>query len=59
MKRNYIKPEAELVEVKTTPMLEGSDPNTGWTIGDDPIGGDEPDPNADPAKQVNIWDAWE
>lgn len=61
MKRNYIKPEAEVVEAKTTPMLEGSDPNTNWTIGGGDIGeGPDPeDPEAGDAKQVNIWDAWE
>ena len=59
MKRIYIKPEAELVEIKITPVLEGSDPGTTWGVGSQEIDpGEEPDPNKD-AKQFNLWDDWE
>ena len=64
MKRIYIKPGVELIEVKVAPILEASTPNTQWNTGtqgqndDTPIGGGEPDPNED-AKEFNLWDRWE
>ena len=55
MRQVYIKPEVELIEIKTFPMLENSDPGTSWHMGDDPIGGDQPNPEG--AKQSSgFWE---
>lgn len=59
MKKEYIQPETELIVCRLSAILEGSDPNTEWTVGDDPIGGDGPNPEGGEAKRVNLWDKWE
>lgn len=64
MKRIYIKPEIELIEVKTTPMLEGSVPtqwNTGTEGGNDdtPVGPEQPDPNQDSKQYFGFQETWE
>ena len=58
MKRQYIKPETEIVACKLLSMVAASGNGTGWYMGDDSIGGDEPDPNADDdgANQFNLWE---
>jgi len=63
MKRIYIKPETERLSCRITPLLDGSN-NTEWHTGtegegdDNPIGGDQPDPNSDDAKSW-AFDLWE
>ena len=63
MKSLYIKPETDIVACRLLEVIAESGNGTGWYMGDDPIGGDEPDPNADddddnPAKRssMNYWE---
>lgn len=56
MKRVYITPEIKTIQVSLLHICAGS-PNTGWQMGDDPIGGDQPDPNADSRyEDESMWD---
>lgn len=61
MKRNYIQPETELIICNLlSGIAEGSN-KTEWHTGtdgqgdDNPVGPEQPDPNAD-AKRFNLWD---
>lgn len=56
MKRVYITPVIKTILVPSLHICAGS-PNTGWHMGDDPIGPEEPDPNADSRFQdESMWD---
>ena len=64
MKRIYIKPVIEIVSVCTTTYIAGS--KTEWHTGtddegdDNPIGGNQPDPNADAKDNFIVFDdLWE
>ena len=64
MKRIYIKPETELIAAMTASMLEGST-NTQWNTGtegqndDQPVGPEQPDPNAEAKQFFDLWDTWD
>ena len=54
MKKEYIQPEIELIVCRLSAILEGSDPNTNWTIGGGEIG---PGPDPEGAKQSSgFWE---
>ena len=63
MKRIYIKPETVLTTCRLCNMVMGSN-QTEWhtgTVGqgdDNPIGGDQPDPNADAKGAFDFDDLW-
>lgn len=50
MKSQYIKPETKIVACTLLSVIAASN-GTGWYVGDDPVGPEQPDPNADDAKQ--------
>jgi len=57
MKRIYIKPATELVKIRITPLLDGSDPKTNWGVGSQDIDpSEQPDPNADAKQSSGFWE---
>lgn len=57
MKRIYIKPATELVKIRITPLLDGSDSHTTWGVDDQDIDPNEqPDPNGDAKQSSGFWE---
>lgn len=63
MKRVYITPEIKTLQYRTLNFFAASPTSTEWHTGtegtgdDDPIGGDQPDPNADSRwLKQSMWD---